>query len=190
MLAVVGTALAEDADEMHAREQFRVGQTAYSRGEYAKALTAFSEAYGLQPAPGLLFNIAQCHRKLGNYERAAVFYRQYLELSPSSENSARVRALLTEVQASEKGRKRRAVEQAKLLPVQPTAGDPSSPLQKALSGNGTASEVVRPASDDTIFTKWWFWTGVSAIAVGSTVYLLANSHSPEPSFGAVNTLRR
>ncbi len=185
ILAIGGAAQAKDAAEMRAREQFRAGQSAYSSGEYEKALSAFSEAYGLQPVPGLLFNIAQCHRKLGNYERAAVFYQSYLELSPSSENSATVRALLSEVEASEKERKRRLIEQeklerAKLLP----AG--SSPLQSALANKGQASQVVRQASDDSIFKKWWFWTGVSAIAVGSTVYLLAHSHSPDSTPGTLD----
>src|SRR5260370_40929512 len=103
-------AQAKDATEMRAREQFSAGQAAYANGRYEQALGAFSEAYGLQPVPGFLFNIAQCHRQLGTYERAAVFYQQYLDLSPSSANTATVRALLSEIEASEKESKRRLAE--------------------------------------------------------------------------------
>ncbi|HME90437.1 MAG TPA: tetratricopeptide repeat protein, partial [Myxococcaceae bacterium] len=105
------SAAAADAAEPRAREQFRAGQQAYEAGKYGDALKAFSEAYGLQPMPGLLFNIAQCHRKLGNYDRAAVFYQQYLELSRSRENSSVVRALLSEVQTADREQKRKLADE-------------------------------------------------------------------------------
>jgi tetratricopeptide (TPR) repeat protein len=178
LLALPALALARDLPEMRAREQFRAGQAAYANGQYERALGAFSEAYGLQPVPGFLFNIAQCHRKLGNYERAAVFYRQYLDLSPSTANTATVRALLNEIEASEKEKNRRLAEQEKLRrAVLRTTDVGASPLQSALGGNGRARGVAQPApSSDSIFTKWWFWTGVGVIALGTTTYILA-SHS-------------
>ncbi len=186
-VAVAGPALGKDAAEIRAREQFRVGQTAYAAGEYERALTAFSSAYGLQPVPGLLFNIAQCHRQLGNYERAAVFYQQYLDLSPSSKNTSIVRALLAETQASERERKRRLEEQEKLRSVKLQISD-IRPLQDPFARDGRASEVVRSgSSNDSIFQKWWFWTGVGAITIGSTAYLLSRPRSPDSLLGTANT---
>jgi tetratricopeptide (TPR) repeat protein len=181
-------ALAKDAAEMRAREQFRAGQAAYANGRYEQALGAFSEAYGLQPVPGFLFNIAQCHRQLGNYERAAVFYQQYLELSPSSANTARVRALLGEIEASEKERKHRLAEQQQKLRavVDSTRAGPS-PLQSALAPNHRDAKITQPApSGDSIFTKWWFWTGMGAIALGTTTYILA-SHLADPTPSAIHS---
>jgi len=187
LLAVVAAAmpaLGRDAAEVRARDQFRVGQAAYAAGEYERALTAFSAAYGLQPVPGLLFNIAQCHRKLGNYERAAVFFQQYLYLSPSNENTSTVRALLIEAQAHEKERKRRLAEQEKLqrAKLQLSA---TTPLQASIAGGEKGGDVARSSSSsDSIFQKWWFWTGVGAVTVGSTAYLLARSRSPDSMVGA------
>ena len=183
-VAAAMPALGRDAAEVRARDQFRVGQAAYAAGEYERALTAFSAAYGLQPVPGLLFNIAQCHRKLGNYERAAVFFQQYLYLSPSNENTSTVRALLIEAQANEKERKRRLAEQEKLqrAKLQLSAADP---LQASMGGSGPGGDVARSsASSDSIFQKWWFWTAVGAVTVGSTAYLLARSRSPDSVVGA------
>ncbi len=186
LLIAPALALAKDAAELRAREQFRAGQAAYDHGQYQRALGAFSEAYGLQPVPGFLFNIAQCHRQLGDYERAAVFYRQYLDLAPSTANTSRVRALLGETEAGEKERKRRLIEQQKLLEVPKTSAVGTSPLRSALAGNGRAADLAQPGpSGNSIFTKWWFWTGVGAIALGTTTYILA-SHSADSTQGAVH----
>ena len=178
-------AQAKDATEMRAREQFSAGQAAYANGRYEQALGAFSAAYGLQPVPGFLFNIAQCHRQLGNYERAAVFYQQYLDLSPSSANTATVRALLSEIEASEKESKRRLAEQRNLRAVLEIPSGPN-PLQSALAGNRRDAQLTQPGpSGDSIFTKWWFWTGMGAIALGTTTYILAN-HLADPTPSAVH----
>lgn len=178
--------LAKDAAEMRAREQFRAGQAAYARGQYEQALGAFSEAYGLQPVPGFLFNIAQCHRELGNYERAAVFYQQYLDLSPSTANTATVRALLGQIEASEKERKRRLAEEQKLRAVPGITVAGPSPLQSALAGNRRSPELAQPGPPgDSVFTKWWFWTGMGAIALGTTTYILAN-HLADPTPGVMH----
>ncbi len=185
MVLLTIPAQAKDATEMRAREQFSAGQAAYANGRYEQALGAFSEAYGLQPVPGFLFNIAQCHRQLGNYERAAVFYQQYLDLSPSSANTATVRALLGEIEASEKERTRRLTQQQKLREILDTPTGPS-PLQSALTGNRRDAELAKSGpSGDSIFTKWWFWTGMGAVALGTTTYILAN-HLADPNPGAVH----
>ena len=185
MVLLTLPAQARDAAEMRAREQFHAGQAAYANGRYEQALGAFSEAYGLQPVPGFLFNIAQCHRQLGNYERAAVFYQQYLDLSPSSANTATVRALLGEIEASEKERKHRLAQQQRLRAILDTPTGPS-PLQSALAGNRRDAGLTQPGpSGDSIFTKWWFWTGMGAIALGTTTYILAN-HMADPAPGAVH----
>jgi len=186
VLLAAAPVLAEDAAEMRARGQFRAGQAAYAKGRYEQALGAFSEAYGLQPVPGFLFNIAQCHRQLGNYERAAVFYQQYLDLSPSTANTATVRALLGEIEASEKERKRRLAEQQRLRAVPGATVAGPSPLQSALAGNRRSPELAQSGpAGDSVFTKWWFWTGMGAIALGTTTYILAN-HLAEPTPGVMH----
>ena len=37
----------------------------------------YTAAHDAKPLPALLFNIAQCHRQLGNHERALFFYRRH-----------------------------------------------------------------------------------------------------------------
>src|SRR5438874_2068998 len=60
------------------RTHLKLAQRAYDLGQFDEALRDFSEAYRLKPLPGILFNLAQCHRQMRSYERAAFFYRRYL----------------------------------------------------------------------------------------------------------------
>lgn len=181
---------ARDAAETRAREHFRAGQQAYEARKYEDALKAFSEAYGLHPLPGLLFNIAQCHRKLGNYDRAAVFYQQYLELSRSRENFSAVRALLSEVQTADREQKRKNAEEALRQRQIKLAGTADASrdlgLKEASASPGRQAPLAKP-SGDSIFKKWWFWTGVGVLVAGTTAYLVASHHSSDPTLGTVNT---
>ncbi len=188
-IAVALPAAATDATEVRAREQFRAGQAAYAKDDYEKALTAFSAAYGLQPVPGLLFDIAQCHRQLGDYERAAVFYQQYLELSPSTANAAAVRALLTDIRASEKQRKRGLADEEQVRRAMLKTPSQVAGLDAALGAREPSPELARAAAKDSIFQKWWFWTGAGAIALGTTAFILAN-HAANASPDAMSVSMR
>jgi Tetratricopeptide repeat len=84
------TARASDVDKKAARPHYEKGATEYNLGHFADAIAEFEKAYELDPAPILLFNIAQAHRQNGNNERAAFFYRRYLEQAPNAANRADV----------------------------------------------------------------------------------------------------
>jgi tetratricopeptide (TPR) repeat protein len=81
-----------------AREKFNDGNTAYEQGDFRQALAAFEAAYQLAPLPGFLFNVAQCHRQLGDFARAASSYRRYLSLSEKEPaNAAMVKEFIAEM---------------------------------------------------------------------------------------------
>jgi hypothetical protein len=64
----------------------------------------------------LLFNIGQCYRELGNYERASFFLRGYLHEIPKAKNRALVEDLITECEsklAAEQAELRRRQEEEK-----------------------------------------------------------------------------
>jgi tetratricopeptide (TPR) repeat protein len=98
-LPAVGVEVTQEA-KAQARVKFSEGNEAYARGEFRKALSAFDAAYNLAPLPGFLFNVAQCHRQLGAFERAAFFYRRYLALSEKEPtNAGLVKELIAEMEA-------------------------------------------------------------------------------------------
>ena len=65
-----------------AKTYYERGTTDYNLGHFDEAIKAYEQAYEVDHAPILLFNIAQAHRQLGNNERAVFFYRRYLENAP------------------------------------------------------------------------------------------------------------
>jgi hypothetical protein len=79
-----------EANKKAARPHYEKGATEYNLGHFPEAIAEFERAYQLDPAPILLFNIAQAHRQNSNNERAAFFYRRYLEQEPNAANRADV----------------------------------------------------------------------------------------------------
>ena len=62
----VGAELTDEA-KAQARVKFSEGNAAYEQGDFREALKSFEAAYRLAPLPGFLFNVAQCHRQLGDF---------------------------------------------------------------------------------------------------------------------------
>ncbi|WP_224365010.1 tetratricopeptide repeat protein [Hyalangium versicolor] len=121
-LAPLNAAGAEISDEAktQARVKYSDGNAAYERGDYRNALASFNAAYQLAPLPGFLFNVGQCHRQLGAFEKAASFYRSYLALSENEPaNAGMVKELIAEMdskakqEAARRATKEKTVMQAK-----------------------------------------------------------------------------
>jgi tetratricopeptide (TPR) repeat protein len=104
------------SDEARAKTLFKDGETAYNLGQFEAALTKYSQAYKLKALPGFLFNIAQCHRQLQQYERAAFFYGRYLDTAgPKAPQLEVARGLLEEMKQKQAATP--PVEEKKPLPA-------------------------------------------------------------------------
>ena len=86
-----------------ARQAYNDGEAAYNLGHYEDALAKYEEAYKLSRLPGLLFNLAQAHRRifeekggLEHIRKARELYRAYLREVPISPNGKLVESLLKE----------------------------------------------------------------------------------------------
>ena len=77
-----------DAEAAEAKRYYGTASRAYDLAEYDQALRAFKEAYRLVGDPAFLFNIAQCHRKLGHPADAITFYKTYLRRAPNTTHRA------------------------------------------------------------------------------------------------------
>ena len=74
----------------------------YNVGDFDNALDDVTKAYKLDPVPGLLFNLAQCHRALHHWEKAEFFYRGYLREKPSASNRPAVEELIKDMVAKQR----------------------------------------------------------------------------------------
>src|SRR4029078_6223872 len=86
VLLAGGVAHAGDPKAEQARAHFQQGDTFFKLDKYAQALQEFEQAYLAKQDPSFLYNIAQCHRLMGNRVEAIRFYKRYLNDAPSAAN--------------------------------------------------------------------------------------------------------
>lgn len=152
------------------KRYFALGEKLFTLGRFDAALEQYEKAYEANPLPAFLFNIGQCHRNLGHYQQAAFSFRTYLRESPNAEQRESVEALIVELEE-----KQREAEDREHQP-----GTVFSPSQ---------ASVAPPAAKRTppIYTRWWFWGGVAAVAGASagTYLLLRSDGVPTTDLGNV-----
>jgi tetratricopeptide (TPR) repeat protein len=195
-------AFAED-DAAAAKAHYETGVRHFDLSEYEPALAEFKEAYRNKPDPAFLYNIAQCHRKLGHGDEAVTFYQSYLRRAPDAKNRDEVERRIAELQSP------RAVESAP-IPNTSGGGPRPSPTSTEAQAKAAAQTVVTPLARSTIdlsaheetapkphsaiYTRWWFWTAIGAVAAGTavTVGVLARrdpTKIPTSSLGAQKVLQ-
>jgi tetratricopeptide (TPR) repeat protein len=192
-LAALASPLAHaaDAGETKARALFKQGQQAYDLGEFDQALGHYSEAYKLKPLPGFLFNIAQCHRKLGNWEQSAFFFGRFIDnSSPRAPEIEVARELLEDArrkqaQAAEDARlaeeKQRAEEEKRAAEEEARRkadDDARRSAEAALAAQRALPPPPMPPAEEPVTRKAWFWVvvvGAAGVVAGgvTTAVLLA-----------------
>jgi tetratricopeptide (TPR) repeat protein len=80
-----------------AKAHYNRGTSFYNLGRFQDALAEYEAAYLVVQDPPFLFNLAQCHRKLGNNKDALGFYRSYLRVAPNASNRAEVQKRIAEL---------------------------------------------------------------------------------------------
>jgi tetratricopeptide (TPR) repeat protein len=188
LLVLSAASVLAQSPDARAKEKFKSSQTDYDLGRFEPALKGFSEAYEIKPLSGFLFNIAQCHRQLGQYERARFFYRRYLDVSPTvPKNADQVELLLKQMD------ERLAEEEAKRVEATAAADAAKASRdrdaeQARLSVETTRILTVTPPpalepESGSLVHKWWFWTGIGVVVVGAaaTTTYFATAPHPRPT---------
>jgi len=201
VVLIAGGVARGDANSEKARAHFQQGDTYFKLDRYANALQEFEQAYLAKQDPSFLYNIAQCHRLMGNRVEAIRFYKRYLNDAPSAPNrpvaEKHIRDLESALGAEELTGARPAPPPVVAPPVAPPAGNavpppretapppvaltapPPAPRSDAVLTNPPAPS---PADEHPFYTKWWFWTGVGGVVVGGLlIALLANRDPSCPS---------
>jgi tetratricopeptide (TPR) repeat protein len=171
-LVALPAAAAPAEDVARARQHFAAGRTHYDLKEYEPALAEFKDAYRWVQDPVFLFNIAQCHWKLGREREAIDFYRNYLRRAPNATNRPEVERRVQELEAA-LARRPPASQPSPLPPPQP------APVPAAPAAPPPALVVEAPVSPPVdqvrpqLWRRWWFWAGVAVLAAGAGAVTLS-----------------
>ena len=191
-------ARADSAAETKAKALYKDGMKAYDVGDFNNALALYSEAYKLTQLPGFLFNIAQCHRQLANYEQAAFFYGRFVDTSkPGATNVELATQLLGEMKTRQT--EKLAAEQKKADEEEAARKEEARKAEEArLAADAPKVTSLVPNPIDLpppppppipeeapVYKRWWFWTligvGVAAVATGTTVAVISSQPQPLPT---------
>jgi tetratricopeptide (TPR) repeat protein len=207
---VVALALPANADTpmQEARVLVDAADRDYKLARFEQALAEYTKAYEKFPAAALLFNIAQCHRNLGQLDKAVFFYEGFLrDARKDDPNRGVVEDLLREARDGlAKQQAARADDEAKQrLEAEHTEAEAQARAAQEAEARRRAEEdarrrveedrrlaLARRPDEPPVYRKWWFWSAVggAAIAAGVTGYVLTRSTTIVEPSGSLGGLDR
>jgi hypothetical protein len=179
-----------------ARQHHAAGSRLYDLAEYEAALREFKEAYRVVADPAFLFNIAQCHRKLGNTKDAITFYRTYLRRAPQAVNRGEVERRIAELERAQSEAAAATVPGSEATPGQSTvpggspalAAAPSAPApvppQTTLIGGQPGRSTAGDTAARPFYSRTAFWVvaGVVLAGVATATIIISRGDSATGPF--------
>jgi hypothetical protein len=162
------------ADAAQARAHFDRGRTFFEVDQYRKAIAEFKAGHLEKADPAFLYNIAECHRRLGEL----VFYRRFLDAAPPGDKTRPI--------VEQRIDELKSVADENKPAGEPAAGDALALNAPATGGQPAAGVLVdqpgtaRPSGGPPFYTRPWFLITVGAVVVASVVSIWALSRAPEP----------
>jgi tetratricopeptide (TPR) repeat protein len=155
-LLVCAPAGAGERHRSAAETHYNQGMKQYTLGHFPEAIDEFEKAYDLKPEPIFLYNIAQSHRQNKNPERAAFFYRRYLEADPKAKNRAEVEKRIKDMEKLLAEERARAAAPAiapppvappapvpvVVTPLAPVPPPPAAPAEKVSTNPGRGLRIA------------------------------------------------
>lgn len=170
---LIAPARAQDPDPAFHRHVQR-GKRLADSGDYAGAVREYRAAYHLRQVPGLLFNLGQAHRMLGNAADALGYYEMYLrkEPNPSPEILTELEEYIQQTSALSEAAVQKKEEVASMLrrlrQPDPPPQRPPTPLADSIN-SGPEPPPDGEGSRRPVHRKGWFWAtlvGSAAIVAG------------------------
>jgi tetratricopeptide (TPR) repeat protein len=87
----------EASNVQEAKQLFTIGVELYRLGQFESASRHFAMAYGMLPIPDLVYNLALCHKAMGDKDEALRLLREFIDSGPSKKERAEAAALIDEI---------------------------------------------------------------------------------------------
>ena len=157
---------------------FERAQASFSQGRFDEARADYQAAYDVEPLPAFLFNIAQCYRNMGDYERAQLYFHRYTVRDPRGPHRPAAERLAAEIsKLAEARRNQLGADSPRGEPAAPPPGasvtaPPLTPSPDHAAGDRQTSLLAvrhsgqpAPASSPPFYRRGWFWAGVGGVVL-------------------------
>jgi tetratricopeptide (TPR) repeat protein len=206
--ALLGLALcgsqsgAASGAEEQARALFAQARKAYGVADFGGALKLYTQAYQADPLPALLFDMAQCHRQLGQYERAIFFYHRFLiESHTRPANGDEVEEFIADLEkkqhakeeadkAEAEANRQRQLDEARAAAARAeadAAARRTAELEADLRREKELEAALRAKPEDStpLYKKWWVWAGTGVVVAGGVTTIVVVATLPQPVPGTL-----
>jgi len=189
------------ADNAGAKAAFVEGERNFQLGKFEAAIDAYERAFGLDPQPAFLFNIALSQRRqyeidgrIDRLARARELYRNYLKLEPQSPHRAGLEKLIADLTAKIEAARGKvevlpppaAAAPAPAPPAAATATPVAPPAAPAPAAAAPAAVVSAPAAEGegqgAANRKWVIGGTIAAAAVVAAVAIFFVARGGSPSW--------
>lgn len=191
LLSASPAAADKKGDQARARAAWQQGKALFEKGDYKGAYGQFHAGYKLSGRGGFLYNMAECKRLLGQKAGARALYSTYLERFPRGSSrrdaEAQLKALggplepkLAEPKPTAKPKQPEATpppkqpeatpppkQPATATPAKKPANQPTAAHQKPFLPKQQKTARSSDEGSQPIYKKWWFWTGIAAVAAAA-----------------------
>gem|GEM_PF-3988252 len=120
-LVVLAAGRCEATTHVTTQKNTQNARRLYELGRFLDAATAYEAAYKETGEPILMFNLGQCHRRLGNDTKALEFYTQYLRREPEAPNRPEVQRWIAQAQENIRAKEPMTVKEA-AIPIAANVG--------------------------------------------------------------------
>jgi tetratricopeptide (TPR) repeat protein len=154
-------AAASASSDRPGRARFEQAEVKFNLGRFEDAVADYQAAYEVEPLPAFLFNIGQCYRNMGDYERAEFYFRRYVALDPRSPNRPAAERLIAEMD--------RLAERQPAVATLPAVTSLASDSGAAAPAPFAPSlrQSAKPDAPPPLYRRPWFWVGAGVAAAGA-----------------------
>lgn len=155
-------------EQLEAQQHFQRAKDLYQTGAYREAIAELTQARGLDPkAKDLVFNLGVVHEKLGKFDEAITFFRQYMEMeSVTAAERAKAENIIKRIEGAKREVPAATAPSGTTQPTEPTPPPP----EETRRGRIDAATIVAGS------------LAVVGLGVGATFGILALSSQPSSSF--------
>ncbi len=168
------------------RALLQEGQVAYQEQRYRRAQELFSQVFEATGNPELLYNLALCHRAMGEPAEAARYLRRFLVARPQHPERASMERTLAELEASAQV----IAQPGPTATAQPgVTGTPPPRLERDTGLDGPpAARPLPPGPTAPRPSPWLRWTllgaGVVGVGAGAGMILSARGRVSDAASAA------